>query len=170
MSQAKSSSTSKRTPNSAIAKIALALSQYRAISVLLIALMVLLGVWLYGSARSAQDRVLHVGNHNYTLEVAITKAAQEEGLGDRASMPANHGMLFVFQRETKQCFWMKHMHFPLDIIWTDANHKVVFLETDLSPDTYPQTFCSSQSAAYAIEVPVGTVQKTGIHLGQVLTF
>lgn len=127
-------------------------------------------MWLYGSVRSTQDRVLRVGNYSYTLEVAVSKAAQEEGLGDRASMPADHGMLFVFQRETKQCFWMRHMHFPLDIIWTDAGHKVVFIETDLSPNTYPQTFCSSEPAAYAIEVSAGTVQKTSIHLGQILTF
>ncbi|HEY5667948.1 MAG TPA: DUF192 domain-containing protein, partial [Candidatus Saccharimonadales bacterium] len=69
-----------------------------------------------------------------------------------------------------QCFWMRHMHFSLDIIWTDAQRRVVFLKTSLSPDTYPQSYCSSKPTAYVLEVPAGTVQKTGIHLGQVLTF
>lgn len=120
--------------------------------------------------KAPETRTLRVGNASYVLEQAVTANQQRQGLSGRSSMDRKRGMLFVFQREDQQCFWMKDMHFPLDMIWLNANRRVVFLAEEVSPDTYPRTFCSGDPAAYVIELRAGEVQRAGIHKGQVLNF
>jgi uncharacterized membrane protein (UPF0127 family) len=116
------------------------------------------------------ERTLQVGRQAYGLEVAKTDKEHERGLSGRTSLAPNKGMIFVFSREEEQCFWMKDMHFPLDMIWLDAKHKVVFLQQKATPDSYPRTFCSSHPAAYVIELNAGEIQRLGIRNGQLLSF
>lgn len=113
---------------------------------------------------------LRVNGRSFSLEVANTSAERELGLGNRASMPLNHGMLFVFSQPQDVCFWMKDMHFPLDMIWLSANKKVVYMQQNVSPNTYPDTFCPEVPALYVIELNAGTAAKVGISDGQVLSF
>lgn len=100
----------------------------------------------------------------------MTPAAQTRGLGGRKSLPVNEGMLFVFAHPGQQCFWMKDMHFPLDIIWLNGSKQVVFIKSNLSPKTYPETFCPPNSAQYVIELNAGQAQKARLHTGETLNF
>jgi uncharacterized protein len=138
------------------------------VAALLLALIVLLGIFTI--FRSPETRTLRVGAHHYELEVMVSEKDHAQGLSGRQSLAQNRGMLFMFQREGQHCFWMKDMRFSLDIIWADAHHKVVHLEREVSPDSYPRTFCTGTPAAYVIELPAGTAKTTGIHKGQVLNF
>jgi uncharacterized membrane protein (UPF0127 family) len=65
---------------------------------------------------------------------------------------------------------MKDMHFPIDIIWTDAHRKIVFLQQHVSPDSYPRTYCPGKPAAYVIELQDGSIDATGMRMEQVLNF
>lgn len=130
---------------------------------------VVAGPWL--AARHSKTDTLYINGRNFSLEVANTPQAQELGLGKRTSLAANHGMLFVFSgTPVVQCFWMKDMHFPLDIIWVDTNKRVVHVEPDVSPDTYPKNFCPSKPAEYVIELNAGAAETAGIHDGETLRF
>ncbi len=52
------------------------------------------------AASSLPDIVdVKIGKRLYRLEVAADSASAEKGLMDRVSMPADHGMLFVFPSE-----------------------------------------------------------------------
>jgi uncharacterized membrane protein (UPF0127 family) len=113
---------------------------------------------------------LHAGKYSYHLIVAKTTAQQTKGLGDRNSLPTNEGMLFLYPNSGERCFWMKDMRFPLDMIWTDSHKKVVALEQNVSPQTYPETFCSKTPAQYVIELNAGQVSLAGIRAGQTLSF
>ncbi|MDB5163658.1 MAG: hypothetical protein JWS12_275 [Candidatus Saccharibacteria bacterium] len=104
------------------------------------------------------------------LTTAKSPAARAKGLGQRDNLPANHGMLFVFDQPAQQCFWMKDMRFSLDIIWMDANKRVVHIEPHVSPATFPKTFCPSQPAQYVIELNSGAASQLGINLDQSLNF
>lgn len=101
----------------------------------------------------------------YRVELALSESQQQRGLGGRDSLPANTGMLFVFQDPSVQCFWMKDMLFPIDMLWLDEDGKVLYMAERVSPDTYPETFCGEGQTKYVLELPAGTAAERSIGLG-----
>ena len=97
-------------------------------------------------------RHLHTSIHS---AVANTDALRELGLGNRACMPDNQGMLFEFANADKYGFWMKDMRFAIDILWINANKKVISIQRDVDPSTYPSTYYPSEPALYVLELPHG---------------
>jgi uncharacterized protein len=107
-----------------------------------------------------------IGSKTFQLEVAKTQADLEKGLMERDSMPADHGMLFVFQKEEELSFWMKNTRFSLDILYLDHNDKVVSIH---QMQKYDLTSVSSDyPAKYAIELNLGATNAAGIHVGDVV--
>jgi uncharacterized protein len=109
---------------------------------------------------------MQIGKRTFVLEVADTPATQEHGLMERDSMPADHGMIFVFPEEQERGFWMKNTRFPLDILFVDSAGKVVSIHHmrayDLSttPSDYP--------AKYAIELNAGAAADASVQPGDKL--
>src|SRR5579872_3076587 len=102
----------------------------------------------------------------FNAEIADTPALQELGLSYRPSIGKNDAMLFVFPVSTPNLqFWMNGMNFPLDIIWLDSDKKIVFMEKNLSPATYPNAFGPAGDSQYVIEVAAGTADRLGLALG-----
>lgn len=110
--------------------------------------------------------------HAFTVELARTPAEQEHGLMDRTSMPADHGMLFVFQDDEPRTFWMKNTLIPLDMLFFDAARKLVTIQADAQPcksdpcKLYP----SNAPARYVLELNAGTAAKLGVREGDAITF
>ncbi len=111
-----------------------------------------------------------VGKRGYHLAVASTQEARQKGLGGRADMKENEGMLFVFDAPDAACFWMKNMHFSLDMIWLDADKRVVHIEQNVSPETFPKSFCPGKPAKYVVELKAGEARRSHVVLGQKLAF
>jgi uncharacterized membrane protein (UPF0127 family) len=61
----------------------------------------------------------------FVIEIADDEAKVARGLMYRKSMDENHGMLFVFDKPDTYSFWMKNTLIPLDIIYIDADGKVL---------------------------------------------
>jgi uncharacterized membrane protein (UPF0127 family) len=110
--------------------------------------------------------------HSFTVEIAATPAEQEHGLMDRTSMPADHGMLFVFPDSQPRTFWMKNTLIPLDILFFDAARHLVTIQADAQPckadpcKLYP----SDTSARYVLELNAGTAARLGARKGDVIRF
>src|SRR6187401_1461382 len=68
-------------------------------------------------------------------EVMIKDEDRAMGLMFRPSLPLDHGMLFLFERPDFHGIWMKNCKFPIDILWLDADHKVVHLAEKVPPCT-----------------------------------
>jgi uncharacterized membrane protein (UPF0127 family) len=113
---------------------------------------------------------MKLDNTDYTLDIADTQRKMSLGLGGRDSLTEGTGMLFPYSKEGSQCFWMKNMRFSIDIVWLDAQKKVVNIERSLSPDTYPHTYCPEKAAQYVVEVNAGVTQRAGLKVGDVLQF
>ena len=109
---------------------------------------------------------LRFGQQTYALNIVTSKVAQERGLGDRESIARDRGMLFVFDTAAVQCFWMKDMRFPIDIIWLNSAKKVTYVAANVAPDTYPQKFCGDASTKYVVELNAGEAMHAGIRVGQ----
>ena len=102
--------------------------------------------------------------------VATTSADQEEGLSGRQSLPADQGMLFVFDQPGSYEFWMKDMNFPLDMVWINEDKTVAGVTADLSPDTYPDTFLPPNDIKYVLEINAGAAGEFGMATGTPLRF
>ena len=102
-----------------------------------------------------EERTLTIGNTTLQAEIAQTEKQKMIGLSHRKTLAEGHGMLFIFNTNDKHGIWMKDMHFPIDIIWIDTTMKVIHIEQNISPNTYPQTFTPPTPARYILEVPAG---------------
>ena len=120
---------------------------------------------------TATDQIM-IGAVNLTVEIAKTMSAQERGLSGRPSLPIDHGMLFVFDHQDYWTFWMIDMKFPLDIIWFNSAHEVVYFVQNLppcTPDNCPD-YTPDTAAMYVLEVNAGFVAAHHITLGTNFTF
>lgn len=106
-----------------------------------------------------------IGSQAYTLEIANSKSEQVKGLSGRASIGENEGMLFLFLTNEEHCFWMKDTNFALDIIWLNAQQNVTHIYENITPDTYPRSFCSGEDGRFGIELPAGSVEESGLQVG-----
>lgn len=110
--------------------------------------------------------------HGVSLRIAVadTPASRERGLSGYGEIGIDEGMLFVFDTDSAHSFWMKDMLFPIDIIWLDAEGKVVHIERNVSPETYPASFTPDSAARYVLETQAGFSQKYDIQIGSRATF
>lgn len=97
------------------------------------------------------------------IEVVDTPELRQQGLSGRSSLPENEGMLFDFDdTATANCFWMKDMQFSLDMVWLDEDKNVITVISDVSPDTFPESFCPTSPAKYGLEINAGRASELGI--------
>jgi uncharacterized membrane protein (UPF0127 family) len=134
---------------------------------LVLALLVLATLPLW---RQTDRKHMQINDHTVILDVASTPTAQAKGLGGRLSLLPDHGMLFSFKEDATRCFWMKDMRFPVDIVWLDAQHHIRHIQSDVSPRSYPHTFCPPVPTRYVIELNAGAAGELRLHSGQQLTF
>lgn len=117
------------------------------------------------SVTSVAPKKLVFPGGEVSLEIVDTPALREKGLSGRTGLPAGTGMLFVFEESGLQGFWMKDMLFSIDMLWLDSNYRVVHIEADASPDSYPKVFLSKEPARFVLEVPAGWSKEKGIEVG-----
>lgn len=120
------------------------------------------------------DKVLTLGGAQFIVELANTYLARAAGLSGRTSLGPDRGMLFDFARPGRQSFWMKDMHFPVDIVWIRDNRVVGFVT---APAPAPKTsvfklpaYYSPEPVNFVLELPAGTMAKNGLKVGDEIKF
>ncbi len=90
-----------------------------------------------GPVRAAGLETLQIvtasGTHDFQVEVASNEVSRAVGLMNRRYMPANRGMLFEFDREAPEAFWMKNTYIPLDMIFISAAGVVTHIAENAEP-------------------------------------
>ena len=106
------------------------------------------------------------------VELAATPAAREQGLMHRERLAPARGMLFVFPKEDFWPFWMKDTRIPLDILWLDANRKVVDMVEGARPFVPaqdaaqgPPVFNPVFRSRYVLEANAGWARKNSVKIG-----
>ncbi len=107
-------------------------------------------------------------NVSLTAQIADTVGKRTLGLSGREHLANGSGMLFVFKKEGLYGFWMKDMHFAIDILWFDSNLQLVDMWQNASPDSYPKIVESRSPARYVLEVPAGFAQKYSLAIGDAM--
>ena len=103
---------------------------------------------------------LHIGRQKITVQLATTPLQRQIGLMHRATMPTNEGMLFVFDDDHVQCFWMKNTLLPLTAAFVDAQGTIVNL-ADMQPHS-EQSHCSARAVPYVLEMRQGWFKRNRI--------
>jgi hypothetical protein len=126
--------------------------------------LVLAGLWSAGcAAENSATLPLTIGKQIFQVEVAAAPRERERGLMGRKQLPANGGMLFVFEQAAPQCFWMHNTPLPLSIAFIDSQGRIVNL-ADMQP--YSDTLhCAATNVRYALEVEQGGFAQRGITVG-----
>lgn len=116
------------------------------------------------------DESVTINNKRLNVTVADSSSERERGLSGRERLSDKEGMLFIFDSDGVYCFWMKDMKFNIDMIWLDKDKKVIHIQENATPDSYPETFCPNQEARYVLEVGAGNARKLEIKRGDKATF
>ena len=115
-------------------------------------------------------------NATFRVELAMTVEEQIQGLSDRPSLPSESGMLFVYERQSRYNFWMKDMHFPLDMVWIGADCTVVDVTLNAPPPEPGQTldqlplYSPGLPAQFVLEINAGEAEAAGIAPGAPVVF
>lgn len=120
------------------------------------------------STASAQQ--LKINDTTINVEIADTDSQRAQGLGGRASLPQNSGMLFIFSKPDIYKFWMKDMKFPLDFIWINNNTVVDLLPNipnppSNTPDNALPIYEPVTQVNEVLEVNAGFISSHSIRVG-----
>ena len=134
-----------------------------------------LGLVVCAGGQAARDKFIKVylpDGFAVTTELAVTDDERQQGLMYREKIDENQGMLFVFDGEDIHSFWMKNMNFPIDILWLDAQKRVVHLEREVPPcaaDPCP-SYVPRAAARFVLELQSGASAKHGLELYKRIDF
>lgn len=103
------------------------------------------------------------------IEIAEDDQTRMQGLMYRKHMAETQGMLFIFDYESPQTFWMKNTEISLDMIFISRTLEVVSIQKYTQPFSegkYP----SEGSALYVLEVVGGFSDRHNIQPGDKIRF
>ena len=135
-------------------------------------LILVTGIVFCGSGCSSEQnrptfQTVEIHGHIFNLELALDNETRLQGLSDRSEIDNDGGMLFVFPYPRKTYFVMRRCLVPIDIIFLDANGRIVQMhqmavepydtkEHDLKkyPSVYPSQFVIELKGGILSELPL----------------
>ncbi|ALS99611.1 DUF192 domain-containing protein [Lacimicrobium alkaliphilum] len=128
-------------------------------------ILVLLSALLAWSLPAAEfgEVQVKVADKQLSLELAQSPQARARGLMHRESLCDNCGMLFVYREPRLLSMWMKNTLIPLDVVFADADGKILVIKSMQPHDLTPVG--SEQPAVYAWEMNQGWFKANNIQVG-----
>jgi len=133
------------------------------------------GLLLCAKVGPSPDKVIKVffpNGTSVTAELAMTDTDRARGLMFREKVPADQGMLFVFEEEGRHSFWMKNTKVYLDMIWLDSGRRIIHIERMVPPcvaDPCP-SYGPQLAARFVLELKGGEAEVRGLSVGDRLEF
>jgi uncharacterized membrane protein (UPF0127 family) len=108
---------------------------------------------------------IHTASGTVSIEAELARTARERqtGLMFRKELKDDKGMLFIFENDEVQSFWMKNTLIPLSIAFIYYDGTILEIK-----DLYPHDLSavhSSRSVRYALEAPRGWFARAGVASG-----
>jgi uncharacterized protein len=136
---------------------------------ILLSLLLFISRGILAEEMSFEKVKLKINNVAFNAQVADSNEKREHGLMFIKNMPANDGMIFVFEEERMQGFWMKNTLIPLSIGFFNDQGVLVDVQ-EMKPaaslmDKNPPTYQSSAPASLALEMNAGWFKKNHLSIG-----
>jgi hypothetical protein len=108
--------------------------------------------------------VTAAGRQEFTVEVAKTDEQRAYGLMFKRAMPANEGMLLLYDKPQPIFIWMRNTYIPLDLVYIKADGTVESIYYGARP--LDETSRPSQGDALGVlEINAGVARLIGIRPG-----
>jgi len=141
-----------------------------ALSFSLVASTILVIVLFFATRSQNGFKTVLINGTKIHVEIATTSQDKEKGLCCRDSLPENQGMLFVYEKPGSYRFWMKDTKIPLDMYWLNPTKKIVHIEHDVDPKTYPKSFGTNIPSQFILETNAGFAKAHNIQIGDTIVF
>lgn len=106
---------------------------------------------------------------DFEIEIADNDYEIQTGMMYRKSLQSNRGMLFIFPEEQARFFYMKNTEISLDIIYLDAEQKIISFQKNAKP--LDETSLPSEGdAQYVFEINGGQADALGMEVGDRMEF
>lgn len=113
----------------------------------------------------------------FKAEVASTPEEQQRGLMGRRKLEADQCMFFLYPRDGYHAIWMRNCFISLDVLFLDAQGRVVDIvedappcperESKMEPSPCP-TYGGRVVSRYFVEFKAGTVKRLRMKVGDTL--
>jgi uncharacterized membrane protein (UPF0127 family) len=109
------------------------------------------------------------GPHRFTIELATTPAERALGLMYRRTLPADAGMLFLYDKPQPLTRWMRNTFIPLDMVFIGADGKVHRIESRTEPFS-TQIISSEGNVQGVLELNAGAAASIGLKAGDEVVY
>ena len=107
------------------------------------------------------------GKLTLNLQEARTQRDLAKGLSKIHHLPADEGMLFIFDKPQQLRFWMKDTYIPLDIIYLNENMEIGEIHSPTTPLSL-EGINSKAPYMYTLELNMGMAKDYDLKIGQKL--
>ncbi len=118
-----------------------------------------------GETSTVEKSTLSINDSTLIVDIADTSEKRIAGLSGRDTLRDNEGMILFFDFSDFHSIWMKDMLFPIDVVWFNEEWKVVDIEKEIRPDSFPMGFYPRDPARYILEMNAGSIERIGISIG-----
>ena len=103
------------------------------------------------------------------IELATNDQERALGLMNRTYMKENQGMLFLFDVEEPQSFWMKNTYISLDMLFINSHNEIIKIHKNTAVLT-EDPYASEAPAQFVLEVNGGFTDKYHVKEGDRIQF
>lgn len=120
---------------------------------------------IYTVIQKIRENHITVDKHFFEVQIARLPYEKEQGfMFVKKKLKSNHGMLFIYEDNSKPSLWMKNTFIPLDAIFMDHKGRVTDLVENMIPKS-TNTRKTNIPCKYVLEVNGGTIKSMNIKRG-----
>jgi uncharacterized protein len=118
---------------------------------------------------TVEIRAADAKTHRFDAWLAVSPAEKAQGLMYVRDLPADRGMLFLYDKPTEAGIWMKNTYIELDIVFIAADGRIVNVAERAQPHSLA-TMRPDVEVTAVLEIKGGEAAKRGIRIGDRVTW
>lgn len=121
------------------------------------------------SKEVTEVRVINSRGEQFKVDAEVVRSQDEKakGLSNRNSLKTNSGMLFYYENDTLNGFWMKDTLIPLDMLFLSEKGEIIYIEENAQPCTEPpcRVYNPGKVYRYVLEVNGNWTKERNVKVG-----